>query len=348
MASIESGHSELYKSRYKHEEKQSVRREKLLAEQRSRRAGAVDEGRCLEEVHEIVRRKLHHPKRPRCDIKLQNSEWFWDIPNDTSEWYVKPCPKGFRALVVAAGGKTLVYNKNGKFIRGFRSSLPGDQCNQKKAITILDCVFVPSAKVYYVMDVIAYGTQDLRECEAEFRSFWIESRFDETDVSKVTASNDFAFRLVCRYECSSSDELNRLVSTYPPNYNINTTSDSETAELDGYLFYHKESWYTHGKTPLVGWLFPFMLPEFFSVPFINDKYLVDRPANYTSFRAYFKEFDESKLIKKQSRRRHNGLQQMEAEVCEQNEYDEHEMDDNEPHATQNLVEDMAILESGLN
>lgn len=348
MASIESSHSELYKSRYKHEEKQSVRREKLLAEQRSRRAGAVDEGRCLEEVHQIVHRKLHHPKRPRCDIKLQNSEWFWDIPSDTCEWYVKPCPKGFRALVVAAGGKTLVYNKHGKFIRGFRSGLPGDHHNQKKAITILDCVFVQSEQVYYVMDVIAYGTQDLRDCEAEFRSFWIESRFDELDVSKVTAYNENAFRLVCRYECSSSDDLNRLVASYPPKYTMNAPNDNETAELDGYLFYHKESWYTHGKTPLVGWLFPFMLPEFFAVPFINDKYLVDRPANYTNFKAYFKEFDETKLIKKQSRRTNKRLQKMDAETCEQNKCDEHEMDDSEQDSAHNLIEDMAILESGLN
>lgn len=31
--------------------------------------------------------------------------------------------------------------------------------------------------------------------------------------------------------------------------------------LDGLLFYHKKAHYVGGETPLVGWLYPYMVPE---------------------------------------------------------------------------------------
>ena len=34
-----------------------------------------------------------------------------------------------------------------------------------------------------------------------------------------------------------------------------------SVDLDGILFYNNETHYTHGPTPLVGWLKAFMLPE---------------------------------------------------------------------------------------
>lgn len=315
--------SELYKSQYRHlkEEKQSARRSKLLAEQRLRRTGAVDEERCFEEAQKIVRCKLARTKQPRCNIELQKSEWFCDIPSATSEWFVKPCPKGVRALIIAAAGKTLAYNENGDFIRSFRSGLPGDRHNQRKATTILDCMFVPRLDTYFVMDAISYGTQDLSGCEAEFRSFWIESRFDETDVSEVTKFNEFAFQLVRRYECCSSDELNTLATEYPPIFNTHLASERKTAEVAGYLFYHKESLYTHGKTPLVGWILPFMLPELFCLlPFANDEYSIDRTANYANIDSYIDQFgsDRFSILCK---RKNNCENKMDAENCERNEAD---------------------------
>ena len=35
-------------------------------------------------------------------------------------------------------------------------------------------------------------------------------------------------------------------------------------KVDGILFYHKESHYTHGQTPLVGWLKVWMFTEILS------------------------------------------------------------------------------------
>lgn len=173
MASIEAEHKDLYKSRYKDivEFKQTERRQKLLAEQRSRRADEVDKGRCFEELRKIVRRRPYKVTHPRCQIKLQMSEWLYEVPDDMHDWFVKPCPKGYRSLVIAADGKTQVYNKHGRFVCEFHSSLPGDFGNYRNAMTILDCVYVPTAKEYHVLDVISYGSHCLTDCDAEFRSF---------------------------------------------------------------------------------------------------------------------------------------------------------------------------------
>ncbi|KRY51412.1 Snurportin-1 [Trichinella britovi] len=39
-----------------------------------------------------------------------------------------------------------------------------------------------------------------------------------------------------------------------------------TCPVDGFLFYHKQSMYTPGSTPLVGWLKPFMLGDILKIP----------------------------------------------------------------------------------
>ena len=48
------------------------------------------------------------------------------------------------------------------------------------------------------------------------------------------------------------------------------------AELDGLLFYHKQTHYTSGSTPLVGWLKPWMLPDMLGVP-VPDSIMASRP-----------------------------------------------------------------------
>lgn len=51
---------------------------------------------------------------------------------------------------------------------------------------------------------------------------------------------------------------------------------------DGLLFYHKESTYVSGFTPLVVWLKPFMVPEIFNVS-VDPEYMERRPKNYTTY-----------------------------------------------------------------
>lgn len=47
-------------------------------------------------------------------------------------------------------------------------------------------------------------------------------------------------------------------------------------KVDGVLFFHKRTHYICGRTPLVGWLQPCMLPEILGVP-VPDVYLAGVP-----------------------------------------------------------------------
>ena len=49
--------------------------------------------------------------------------------------------------------------------------------------------------------------------------------------------------------------------------------------IDGVLFYHKISVYTSGRTPLVGWLKPYMIPEMLGIP-VHNSYLEQKPETY--------------------------------------------------------------------
>ncbi|KXJ10900.1 Snurportin-1 [Exaiptasia diaphana] len=42
------------------------------------------------------------------------------------------------------------------------------------------------------------------------------------------------------------------------------------SEVDGLLFYHKRAHYTHGRSPLVGWLKVYMLSEILNIPIDNE------------------------------------------------------------------------------
>lgn len=59
-------------------------------------------------------------------------------------------------------------------------------------------------------------------------------------------------------------------------------------KLDGLLFYHKETHYTSGATPLVGWLKPFMLSEVFGIK-PDDRYLTEIPEGYSCFAKYMED-----------------------------------------------------------
>ncbi|PWN29327.1 hypothetical protein BDZ90DRAFT_258267 [Jaminaea rosea] len=48
--------------------------------------------------------------------------------------------------------------------------------------TELDCVFTPRSSTLWALDIRSWGTStDLRECDAEFRLYWLEARLSELD-----------------------------------------------------------------------------------------------------------------------------------------------------------------------
>lgn len=299
--------AELYKSQGIHskEYRQSERRHALLELQRQRRNDLMDEHRSIEPLKNIIR-KQQHTRNQSIKNQLMLSEWLKEIPDDIEKWYIKPCPKGVRVLVIAVDGTTRVFNKYGAFMRRFRSELPGDYRHRRDLLTILDCIYVSTLDEYFVLDVLAYGSQALTDCETQFRFFWIESQIRESSLDQVTEHNEHPFRMIEKCDLGDQAALNEFLSKYP-------IWSNNQPELDGFLFYHKEASYVHGRTPLVGWLFAFMIPELFDVPYLNEHYLMDKPDDYFNYLTFIKQFDDN-LREKRNNRRNKRIERMEDEV----------------------------------
>lgn len=296
---------DLYKSRGLHTKEylQSERRHALLELQRQHRNESLDQHRSIEPlkkvwkkiIHRRHHRTHHNEKYPAIKNQIMLSEWLKELPDDIENWYIKPCPKGTRVLVIADDGMTRVFNKYGAFMRQFHTEFPGDSRNRHNSMTILDCIYATELNEYFVLDVLAYGSQALTDCEAEFRFFWLESQMAESQFDQITENHEYPFRIIEKVSCADEMGFNQLFARHPiwPN---------NQPELDGFLFYHKEASYVHGKTPLVGWLFGFMIPELFTVPFINENYLSEKPADYVNYITYMKKFDEDLCNQRKMRR----------------------------------------------
>lgn len=293
--STKSNFNEFYKSNSVRstEYRQSERRIQLLEKQRQKRNELVDKLRCIEPSKKTF---FRDSKNLTNVYRLQQSEWLQELPEDISKWYIRPCPKGQRCLVIATNGKTRVFNKNRSFNRRIHSTLPGGYGYKKDELTVLDCIYIVNTKTFFVLDVIAYNNLDLTDCEAEFRLYWIESKVCEDGLSIVSERNECSFQMIQKYDCSDFDELNQFLSVFPiwPN---------DSPQLDGFLFYHKESSYIQGSTPLVGWLFPFMIPEIFNIPSFNEFFMNEKPTDYKNYTTFIDHFNQKQEIKRKQKPR---------------------------------------------
>lgn len=283
--------------------KQEERRQTLLDEQKRDRAKCMDMGRTRpvppESLPADSRNDSENNNRP-FEHYIQLSEWFRDRPENLADWLLVPCPKGMRCIVVARNGHTELYHKSGRFLRRFHSGWPGDASN-RMSCTILDCVYDKEQQKYFVLDVMCYADQDLIDCECIFRLVWIRSKLDENDMGQVTGKNEVAFVPIEYVECEDEAQVQRCLSGYP------MWRDNKPS-LDGLLFYHKDSSYVHGTTPLVGWLFPFLVPDVLGVDkqWIHPKYMVDKPIDYTDYLVFMDKFDRELAAK--SKKRNGGRQ----------------------------------------
>lgn len=301
--------SDLYKSRNvtASSARQSERRSKLLKEQKQQRNKLLDERRDVDNFIQHLERSnaKHHTENPHKN-QLQLSEWLVEKPDDIHNWYLVPCPKGKRCLVVAENGRTRAFNKYGGLIREFRSKLPGDH-RLRQSKTMLDCIFIPESGEYFVLDVIAYAHQDMTQCETDFRFFWIRSKIDEEELSVVDDHNEVAFMPIPTYQCDDAFQMESCLSRYP-------TWTNNTPALDGLLFYHKESSYVRGTTPLVGWLLPFMLPEVMSSIMLDPMYLNEKPFDYVDYLSFIKKFDKAEADKRKRNKRRSGNRNQKMDV----------------------------------
>ena len=292
----------LYKDTKNHTtERQDDRRKYILKQQKLKRKECFDTGRqCLEFVENLqaLQEKSRNKTVRKFEGFLQLSEWMTERPEDLNSWYLVPCPKGRRCVVVAADHCTKEYNNSGRLRSKFHSNLPGDKNN---SVSILDCVFDEHLQEYWVLDVIAYNNQDYVDCDAEFRFYWIRSKLEEEQLSTVGGRNNYAFKAIPFYDCANEMSIESCLLMYPQ-------FDGDTPALDGFLFYHKESSYVKGKTPLVCWLFAFMIPEVLHFDTINFNYLSQKPENYVDYQSFIVQFDMDLAKKKKRHRRSHGKQ----------------------------------------
>ncbi|XP_055049424.2 snurportin-1 [Misgurnus anguillicaudatus] len=207
-----------------------------------------------EEGMEIEQRK----KLPRHYAnQLMLSEWMVDVPADlSSDWLMVVCPVGKRSLVVASKGSTSSYTKSGYCVNRFPSLVPGGNRHNSalgKDYTILDCIYSEIDRTYYILDVMCWRGHPVYDCSTEFRFYWLQSKVEEAeDLSEISKINPFRFVSLNSITCSTESIQKALAHEY--NFTV-----------DGLLFYHKETHYTPGSTPLVGWLRPYMVADILGI-----------------------------------------------------------------------------------
>ncbi|GFR71068.1 snurportin-1 [Elysia marginata] len=112
---------------------------------------------------------------------VMKSQWMEKRPEGFEKDYLTCiCPLAKRRIIVAAKGSTCVYNKFGKLVDTYKSSLPNGSGNpQGKAseeTTILDCLWCGSYQKFLVIDVMHWRSQPFYDAEAEFRFFWLSDK----------------------------------------------------------------------------------------------------------------------------------------------------------------------------
>ncbi|KAM4619461.1 snurportin-1 [Polymixia lowei] len=206
-----------------------------------------------EEGMEIEKRKL--PKHYANQLML--SEWLVDVPKELdTDWLMVVCPMGKRSLIVASKGSTAAYTKSGYCVNRFPSLLPGGNRHNSamgKDYTILDCIYSEVDRTYYILDVMCWRGHPVYDCPTEFRFYWLQSKVQEADgLSEIAKRNPFRFVSLQSTDCTAESIQNALAADYSFN-------------VDGLLFYHRQTHYTPGSTPLVGWLRPYMVSDILGI-----------------------------------------------------------------------------------
>lgn len=276
---------DLYKSNILQlKDQQAKRRAKLLDEQRQKRENNFAAQRNTEKPK--FKRRQHHEVDYRNNLML--SEWMMEAPDDLEDFQLVPCPKGIRCTLSNAKSRNnlckLYYKSGGEFL-SIRSNIP--RC------TVLDCIYTKST--IFVLDVISYDGRDFFDCDTSFRSYWIKNKFLEDDL-KIFPSNEnenVKLLLMESFDFNNSEAIFNCFQTYP--------HFDDGIELDGFLFYHKEASYTVGESPLVLWLFPFMVEDVLPMFKVNEKYNSQKPDNYTNYLDYIYEFNLKLKNKRRSK-----------------------------------------------
>lgn len=120
-----------------------------------------------------------------------------------------------------------------------------------------------------------------------FRQFWIQSRLKD----ELPELGEMRRPIIPLDAHSCSKEIIEDALNGFPHFPNNLP------KVDGVLFYHQEAHYAQGRTPLVGWLKVFMIPEVLDVSVVSD-YYDDRPPDYVNYLEFVAEFDKQHAKKR--------------------------------------------------
>ncbi|VDK37389.1 unnamed protein product [Taenia asiatica] len=239
---------------------------------------------------------------------LMLAEWFLFMPpNFETEYLFKFCPKGRHVYVTAAKGQTNVYSRTGLCLATMLTRLPGGGLGQSSSQmhryeTTLDCIMlgVPSATmtheadrsivdapvplpngniIFMVLDLVCFKSTSYVQLRFRERCEWLES-FHREQIEAYEPNDVARFEVVPAYSCDS-ETLKAVFSSPPP------------FELDGVLFYHGDVSYRRGSTPLVGWLKPYMLPEWFPSVSVHPAYLSEMAPDYKDYLSDIQRYKEA-------------------------------------------------------
>ncbi|CAK7301418.1 Snupn [Vulpes lagopus] len=244
-----------YKSKHSSLE-QSERRRRLLELQKSNRLDYVNHARRLAEDDWTGMES--EEEEDKKDDEEMDIDAVKKLPKRyaNQEWIVVVCPVGKRALIVASRGSTSAYTKSGYCVNRFSSLLPGGNKRNSttaKDYTILDCIYSEVNQTYYVLDVMCWRGHPFYDCQTDFRFYWMHSKLPEEEgLEEKTKLNPFKFVGLKNFPCTPESLCKVLSMDFP-------------FEVDGLLFYHKQTHYSPGSTPLVGWLRPYMVSDILGV-----------------------------------------------------------------------------------
>eukprot|EP01133_Synstelium_polycarpum_P003837 gene3837-4429_t len=182
-----------------------------------------------------IRQKKGYLKKQREASSFSNhlmlAEPMTDIPDYMEEeWIAVPVPQGTRCLVISQNDTTVARDPDGNVLDLFKSTLPyGSPATRENGgnfssrYCILDCLYDDTRQVYYVLEVLVWKGMLYFDCDKEFRLFWRDSKLQETTSAKQSPSNPYPFITL-------------------PSYSKFTT--------EFILFYHKDSHYDFGLSPL--------------------------------------------------------------------------------------------------